>query len=1665
MFKWLSSFRDSLWSSSQSRAALEIQLEFGDKRTGKRGPVLASGIITIEGKEIAYCLTPSVLELYSLDDEFKKAKLEHSHTPREGQSFTCGGQGFIAGNPVIYLGCQERNLIEVFAPQQKTVIHTYFTSPSEGDAATTAEGLMDGITCMTIVPAREDEGVDRTAVVAGSTSGMVYAFNSLDSPAPSGVLNLTLPNVGEGQEQPGRRSPPAVTAVCYLHDEFWVGLENGSIVVLDREFTKLDTLTSPSSIPSAESGDEASAGGRPRAQSFSGDGSHDAITCINYCEMLDVVFTLAAHHTVVLWRREDRSIEHVYPTSIMTCGTPLSAFTVVQLNVKMELPVIAGGNPADGAGGDQEGDQEESRNDGSDDNSEEAGDREQSAEGADAGTTTPKKKHHKKKGKKHSKPGEEAAQQAANVQEVEKPVALMVLGGTDGSIVLRQLVKRATDSRLQIILLRHYESIADFQRREDEENYDEYLCPLTSLVYVPSKKCILVGDAGCRVHGFGPLDEIVLDCSSMIRSMVEHQEDRDALPLGRPDLVASPGGEAPTDSGGECVSEIDLDDESPKRGDDLDDDKPMPQIDRFMQSEDVPSLLEFSIDVNESLAVCGKDGGVLAVRDKENVEMSNTLEGHHDCSTDKKDFGDRAGKAVVVLSPTPPVMTPPPKGPRPRPRTVEAAARPMTARSSGAANLAPPNTSRSLIGEDVFMNERGIPPRPKSVGGSGATRRAPTNMHHAHPSGNCDISLLSSYRIPSPSNSSAISGDSKVVTSTAPNLASRPSTMRPTINDLAQKGHEVCTCGASKIWERIRARHVAELQEAKKVKQSAAKIREEARALERDKTMMEEQMQHLKSSKEDLQKQKQRVQAMWENTKKMQSRELEFKEQVMELEAQRTSLMREKERLVIEAQELRSHEEVLRGEMKRSHDEAAEWKEQVELLTKQTCDCDAKLTALETRQKILNAQEAKWKSELKANKEEVKKAEMAVEQATKQLNDQAVDLAKREAALAATKKELHVEKEKLRSEREASDWEFSKLQAAKENADTRQEAIERREAAIEEELKRIEEQRNEILTLEAELTKMKEEEKLERAALREEKEASIAERSKSQAMLEELEAKRNELEAAELAIKEEIQKLDERRTALEQREAELQKANEELTVERQCLAKDREMAVCEYDKNQTISKDLNSRMEELQRTEASVEEMKARLEDQAADLENREAALKYAMEELNVERGVLREEREFNERKYFEVQSSLDALSARKEELEEREAAADEKLESLNDHTQQLKVKEEELRQMSQELESEKEALKEEKGVNERERSNVQTILQCIKAKKEEISKTEKAIEEDRQNLDAERMAFETQRQELQNEREETTLERKRITEEKAAAEEERSKNIATLKEIEIKEEEVRKAGASLEEARHSLDEHRKELERRETAVLQARERVAAEQEKLAEEKKTIDQEKSKVRAALESLNAREVSGGRHASQELESGKASIAEEKETVKLELSRLQAASEDLNARTEEIQKREAAVEERTSMLYTDASELKNKEAELERISQELSSERNILIEQRNANEREHARTQSALKELDARKEEIEKAENSIAEAQRRLDDHSSELAHQKATLMREIEELDLAKMNLDEERAAGDDLRMNNQTMLEEIELKRVGIREINHLPFNTLNRAHLDLTME
>lgn len=34
-------------------------------------------------------------------------------------------------------------------------------------------------------------------VAVGSTSGLLYVFNSLDSPAPSGVVTLTLPSVGE----------------------------------------------------------------------------------------------------------------------------------------------------------------------------------------------------------------------------------------------------------------------------------------------------------------------------------------------------------------------------------------------------------------------------------------------------------------------------------------------------------------------------------------------------------------------------------------------------------------------------------------------------------------------------------------------------------------------------------------------------------------------------------------------------------------------------------------------------------------------------------------------------------------------------------------------------------------------------------------------------------------------------------------------------------------------------------------------------------------------------------------------------------------------------------------------------------------------------------------------------------------------------------------------------------------------------------------------------------------------------------------------------------------------------------------------------------------------------------------------------------------------------
>lgn len=41
----------------------------------------------------------------------------------------------------------------------------------------------------------------------------------------------------------GGKSCPAATAICYLHEEVWVGLENGGIMVLDKEFNKVDTFT------------------------------------------------------------------------------------------------------------------------------------------------------------------------------------------------------------------------------------------------------------------------------------------------------------------------------------------------------------------------------------------------------------------------------------------------------------------------------------------------------------------------------------------------------------------------------------------------------------------------------------------------------------------------------------------------------------------------------------------------------------------------------------------------------------------------------------------------------------------------------------------------------------------------------------------------------------------------------------------------------------------------------------------------------------------------------------------------------------------------------------------------------------------------------------------------------------------------------------------------------------------------------------------------------------------------------------------------------------------------------------------------------------------------------------------------------------------------------
>ncbi|KAF4695066.1 hypothetical protein FOZ60_005803 [Perkinsus olseni] len=468
----------------------------------------------------------------------------------------------------------------------------------------------------------------------------------------------------------------------------------------------------------------------------------------------------------------------------------------------------------------------------------------------------------------------------------------------------------------------------------------------------------------------------------------------------------------------------------------------------IMQPEDIPSLLEFSIDVNESVALCGKDSAPppLALRDKENVDMNNTL--------DNPSIGKPA--AASVLSPTPPMMTPPSKGSRPRPRTTEGVARQrsVTTRSNGTGNLMPPLTSRSAIHEDVPRSERRIPPRPKSVGGQAKRDtflwppliRAPTNIGTSNR--NCDISLLSSYRVPSPCNSSAMSGDSRIITSTAPTLSARPSSMRPTISDLAQKGHEVCTCGASKIWERIRARHVAELQEAKKVKQSAAKIREEARALEREKLLFEEQMQHFKCSREDLQKQKQRVQEMWEDTKRMQEREGSFKSRVAELETQMTRLLAEKKGLQQEVEDFRMDGEVLRADVEHSNAEAAKWKKQVDILEEQACDCAAKLSAVEVQQKALKAQEAKWIADLKANKEEVKKAEAAVEDATKRLNDQASALRQGEERLALAKEELALERKVLAEEGEACKLEHQRARSALEDVEAKKEELNRLEAAM-----------------------------------------------------------------------------------------------------------------------------------------------------------------------------------------------------------------------------------------------------------------------------------------------------------------------------------------------------------------------------------------------------------------------------------------------------------------------------------------------------------------------------------------------------------------------------------------------------------------------------------------
>lgn len=323
-------------STSRQKLATLFRLE-GE---GRRGPVLGATMMRgaeARGWQLAV-VTPLQLQVFdactaqaNVAEDHAVTSAVQAHAPftafcwGESGATNAGDTGTADSDaPRIAVGCQDGTVL-VFDLSNGCVsgpIHELRpTEPEDPAEAAVASGDVSLARSITVVRL-----VNETHELYAGCPGRCFAWDLRAGDRGSREFRLT----GSAKQQPADTPTPSALAIVHSTREnrqvshLWVGLGNGYITVFDVETGAL-------------------------VRNFSCTGAGDAtqqglaVVSLVHFPADGFVFALSAHRRVSVWEESSYEFLQKYPADLITCGSDLSAMTVVTLqDPDAALLVLAG---------------------------------------------------------------------------------------------------------------------------------------------------------------------------------------------------------------------------------------------------------------------------------------------------------------------------------------------------------------------------------------------------------------------------------------------------------------------------------------------------------------------------------------------------------------------------------------------------------------------------------------------------------------------------------------------------------------------------------------------------------------------------------------------------------------------------------------------------------------------------------------------------------------------------------------------------------------------------------------------------------------------------------------------------------------------------------------------------------------------------------------------------------------------------------------------------------------------------------------------------------------------------------------------------------------------------------------------------------------------------